>query len=216
MRTLYDAIYPANIPSNAEMVACYVDGNWPNYPDACDRFPNAVHVSIATQGADAQVLDVEAGNTQPDQAPAWITRQRARGQIPTVYCNVATWPAVVAACKVQGVAPPIWWAADWDRDPTITDGAIAKQHTNDVAPGYDISSVADHWPGVDPEPTEEDLTPEQAKQLADTAWLVKNALGPAINAIRAAVHVLGSDADEIIAALKTLPDDVRQNIKNNL
>jgi len=159
---------------------------------------------------------VELGNTQPDQAPAWIVRQRARGQEPTVYCNVDTWPRVVAACNAQGVALPVWWAAQWDGDPTIPDGAVAKQHTNDRPPGFDISSVADYWPGIDPEPTEDDMTPEQAKQLADTAWLVKNAIGPAVNAIRAQVHALGSDADTIVAAIKQLPADMVAEIAAKL
>ena len=39
--------------------------------------------------------------------------------------------------------------AHYDGDPAIPAGAVAKQYRGDVAPGYDVSSVADFWPGVD-------------------------------------------------------------------
>jgi hypothetical protein len=79
--------------------------------------------------------------------------RRAAGADPTIYCNASTWPAVRAAFAAANVAEPHYWIAKYDGDPTIPAGAVAKQYRGDVAPGYDVSSVVDYWPGVDPAPT---------------------------------------------------------------
>jgi hypothetical protein len=151
-RTMFDAITPSLIPDGPPMVAGYVNGSWPSHAELLTRFPAAVHVSIAVNTtADAQVLDCETGDATPDECPGWAARQTARGQTPTIYCNVSTWPAVVAAFTAQGVPVPLWWAAQYDDTARMYPGAVAKQHTN--TPGYDVSIVADHWPGVDPAPT---------------------------------------------------------------
>ncbi|UOZ05439.1 hypothetical protein [Amycolatopsis sp. WQ 127309] len=156
MRTLYDAVTAAHIPSTAAMVAGYIDkiklAPW----TAADwaRFPDAVKVEIvkkATTNA-GHVLDVEPGDATPAEAPAWVRLRRAAGADPTIYCNAATWPAVRAAFRAAGVAEPHYWIARFDGDPAIPAGAVAKQYRGDVAPGYDVSSVAGHWPGVDPDP----------------------------------------------------------------
>lgn len=150
-RTMYDAITPAQIPAGATMVAGYVGGQWPSYAEAVRRFPHAVHVSIAVQAdEDAQVLDCERYDATPQQCPGWAVRQRHRGQVPTVYCNTSTWPSVRAAFRAQGVPLPLWWAAQYDNDPALIAGAVAKQYR--TTPGYDVSSVVNYWPGVDPAP----------------------------------------------------------------
>jgi hypothetical protein len=150
-RTMFDAITPGLIPDGPPMVAGYVNGWWPSYAELVSRFPAAVHVSIAVNtSADAQVLDCETGDATPDECPGWAARQTARGQTPTIYCNTTTWPAVVAAFTAQGVPVPLWWAAQYDDTPRMYPGAVAKQHTN--TPGYDVSIVADYWPGIDPAP----------------------------------------------------------------
>ncbi len=150
MRELLDALYPVNIPAGARLVASYVDGltQPANFSQLAELFPDAVHVAISTQGADAQVLDVERGNLTPEQAPEWVARQWARGQIPTVYCSDDWWPRVIAACAAAGVPRPLKWGARWDGVAELAPDEVAKQYGGH--PGYDVSVVADYWPGIDP------------------------------------------------------------------
>ncbi|GAB3161635.1 hypothetical protein GCM10027258_78980 [Amycolatopsis stemonae] len=153
MRTMYDAVTAANIPAGAQMVAGYIDRiklePWSSADWA--RFPNAVKVTIVKKAStnDGHVLDVEPGDATAGQAPGWVRMRRAAGADPTVYCSLSTWPSVRSAFSSAGVAEPHYWIAHYNGDPTIPDGAIAKQYRGNVAPGYDISSVADFWPGVD-------------------------------------------------------------------
>lgn len=159
MRTMYDSITPTDIPADADLVGGYhVDDptfGWP--ADAWQRFPRARVVQIVTRAwiDGGQVLDVETGDATPDQAPAWVLMRRAAGlATPTVYCNLSTWPAVRAAFAAAGVAEPLYWIAHYTGTPEIPVGAIACQYVSE--PGgahYDLSAVADYWPGVDPAPT---------------------------------------------------------------
>jgi hypothetical protein len=153
VRTMYDAVTAANIPADARMVAGYIDRikliPWSTEDWA--RFPRAVKVTIVKKADtnDGHVLDVELGDAKPGEAPGWARMRREAGAVPTVYCNLATWPEVRSAFSSAGVAEPHYWIAHYDGDPTIPDGAIAKQYLGNVAPGYDVSSVLDYWPGVD-------------------------------------------------------------------
>ncbi|MEU0795366.1 hypothetical protein ABZ342_35335 [Amycolatopsis sp. NPDC005961] len=153
MRTMYDAVTAANIPAGAQMVAGYIDKIQLEPWSAADwaRFPNAVKVTIVKKAStnDGHVLDVEPGDAGPGEAPGWVRMRRAAGADPTIYCNLSTWPTVRSAFSSAGVAEPHYWIAHYNGDPAIPDGAIAKQYRGDVAPGYDVSSVADYWPGVD-------------------------------------------------------------------
>ena len=45
-----------------------------------------------------------------------------------MYCSLSTWPAVRSAFSSAGVDEPHYWIAHYDGDPTIPDGAIAKQY----------------------------------------------------------------------------------------
>lgn len=156
-RTMYDAVTAANIPADAGMVAGYIDrivlAPW----TAADwaRFPSAVKVTIVKKAStpDGHVLDVERGDATPAEAPGWVQMRRAAGADPTVYCSLSDWPAVRAAFAAARVAEPHYWIAHYDGDPAIPAGAVAKQYRGDVAPGIDVSSVVDYWPGVDPVPT---------------------------------------------------------------
>jgi hypothetical protein len=150
---MYDAVTASNIPGGATMVAGYDDGRYVNVAEMAARFPRARVVTITVFASDDEgmVLDVERGDASPEEAPGWAARRRARGFDPSVYCSTDTWPAVRAAFAAAGVAEPHWWIAGWDGDPAIPPGAVAKQYGNQGP--YDISSVADYWPGVDPVPT---------------------------------------------------------------
>ncbi|MCR6489124.1 hypothetical protein M8542_40500 [Amycolatopsis sp. OK19-0408] len=157
MRTMYDALTARNIlkkDRRPAMVAGYIDrirlAPW----TAADwaLFPDSLHVRIVKKAStnDGHVLDVEPGDATPEQAPGWAAMRRRSGFAhPVVYCNRSTWPKVKAAFSRQGVEPPLYWIATATGRPEIPTGAIAAQYLLDVAPGIDISVVADFWPGVD-------------------------------------------------------------------
>lgn len=166
-RLMYDAVTPTNIPANAEMVAGYVDGRFAWSAADWVRFPNAVHVPIAVFPTtnNGVVLDVEQGDATPQQAPGWVLMRRAAGVDPTVYCSEVAWPAVRAAFTAAGVAQPHYWVAAYPGEGAVVPaGAVAHQYQDTGR--YDLSIVADFWPGVDPT-QEDDLTPEQDKMLRD-------------------------------------------------
>ncbi|WP_051943884.1 glycoside hydrolase family 25 domain-containing protein [Streptacidiphilus rugosus] len=167
-RTMYDAVTTLNVPAGATLVAGYGDGYYQNIDEFRARFPRATIVEIAVSSHHnlGVVLDVETGDATPAEAPGWVTMRRAAGVDPTVYCNSSTWPAVRAAFRAAAVAEPHYWIAQYDNNPVIFAGAVAKQYAD---PGpYDLSTVADYWPGVDPKPQEDDMpyTPQQLVQFA--------------------------------------------------
>jgi hypothetical protein len=150
MRKMYDAVTPANIPPDAQLVAGYLTGPYAWKASDWARFPNVPHVQIATQSTYnvGNCLDVETGDATPTGAVQWVKNRRAAGVDPTCYCNSSTWPSVRAAFQAAKVPEPHYWIAKYDQNPAIPAGAVAKQHTNTA--GWDLSSVADYWPGVDP------------------------------------------------------------------
>ena len=155
-RMMFDGVDASSVPSGAAIYAGYLDGDWQSYDPLVARYPGALHVSICVSSSDsARVLDVESGDASADEAPGWVARQRAAGSAdPAVYMNASTWPSVQAAFADQGVAPPLYWVADYVEDPSqppgIPDGAIALQYYD--FGGYDASVAADYWPGLDPPP----------------------------------------------------------------
>jgi len=153
VRKMYDSVSPGVIPGDSQLVAGYVNGRYAWLPGDWARFPQAVHVEISVLASDnrGHVLDVEPSDATAAEAVGWVGARRAAGTDPTVYCNASTWPSVRQAFAAAGVPEPHYWIAHYDGDPTIPVGAIAKQYLGDVSPGIDISSVADHWPGVDAE-----------------------------------------------------------------
>jgi LysM repeat protein len=161
MRTMYDSTNINDIPSNASMVAGYVDGLYANVGNLQRRFPHAVVVRIAVSALtnDGHVLDVESGDATPSEAVGWVKRRRIHGADPSVYCNMSVWPNVRKAFHDAGIPEPHYWIAKWDGIATLPTGAVAKQYGNpDVTQRhYDVSCVADYWAGVDaphnPRPT---------------------------------------------------------------
>ncbi|MFF1469155.1 hypothetical protein [Streptomyces mirabilis] len=171
-RTMYDAITPQNIPAGAQLVAGYADGRYANMAAMAARFPRATRVGIAVSHTTAaRVLDVESGDATPQGAVQWCTQTMAAvaNHELTVYCNTDTWPLVRAAFQAAGVAEPQYWIAHYDGDPAIPDGAVAKQYKNTA--GYDVSSVRDYWPGVDPAPAPARVP--QWRQLLDHVMAVR-------------------------------------------
>lgn len=152
-RTMYDGITAGNLPPTAQLVAGYIDGLYKWSAANWARFPNSVKVQIAVFASTnaGQVLDVENGDATPAQAPTWVTRRRAAGVDPTVYCSLAAWPAVRAAFTNQGIPQPHYWIAAYPGGgPVVYAGCSAHQYAD---PGpYDLSVVDNYWPGVDPKP----------------------------------------------------------------
>lgn len=103
--TMYDSVNIAEIPADAKAVAGYVNGRWPTYPKLAKRWPNAERLSIAVSAAaDADCLDVERYDATPEQAPAWVKRQQARGvHRPAVYSSVSEMAQVQAALTRAGI-----------------------------------------------------------------------------------------------------------------
>lgn len=153
-RRMYDGITPGALPAGADLYAAYDDGHWPDAAAVAALHGGVPVVRITTNPADDEgdVLDVEKGDATPTDAPQWCERRRAAGATPAVYANASTVPAVAAAFTRQGVAMPQWWVADWTgiyAPPAA--GWVARQWQS--LTGYDVSSVVDYWPGVDPAPS---------------------------------------------------------------
>ena len=158
MRTMYDSVTAPRIPATAGMVAGYVDGAYRWSASDWARFPAAVKVRIAVFAStnDGHVLDVERYDATPAQAVGWVQRRRAAGVDPTVYCGYSTngysWALVINAFKTAGVPEPHYWVAAYPGNgPALYPGAVAHQYADPVTSGgdYDLSVVADYWPGVD-------------------------------------------------------------------
>lgn len=158
-RQMFDSTSGFDIPTSAQMVAGYIDGQSFKWTDAMwDRFPNAVKVRIArrTTTNDGHVLDVEEGI--PTVWPInvgivdWVQMRRRAGIEPTIYCNqLNDWQPLRQLFASYRISEPLWWVARYNGVPDIPAGAIAKQYANPPLAGghYDLSAVADYWPGVD-------------------------------------------------------------------
>lgn len=185
-RIFYDAVTASNIPRDAQGVCGYVDGRYAWSLADWNLFPQAVKVDIAVRSTTnaGTVLDVERGNATPAQSVDWVLMRRAAGADPTIYCNeldpVTGWPAVRAAFRARNVPEPHYWIAKYDGNTTIPSGAVAKQYENTA--GWDLSAVADYWPGVDPAPAPPVslTTPKEIDMLLlstpDGIWLLSGSL----------------------------------------
>lgn len=146
---MYDSVTAADIPPDATIVAGYCNGRYQWAADDWARFPNAEHVTISVYAWDdaGDVLDVEPGDAEPREAPAWIRMRQSSGlAIPTIYCGQSAIAAVRKACK--GLTFDIW-SAHYTGVPHLDDGCVATQYA-DPAMGsgghYDLSQVIDEWP----------------------------------------------------------------------
>ena len=151
--TMYDSTSPGEIPTDAQVVAGYVDGIYEWLPTDWARFPDAIKKTIAVfTSTDADILDSEFQDAMAIDTPAWVLRQRARGADPTVYCSLVGqpgygWPWVKQAFADAGVAPPHYWIADYTDEPHMVDGSVATQWT-DHQDLYDISLADEKWVGL--------------------------------------------------------------------
>lgn len=164
MRIMFDSTSPWDIPRDAAMIAYYVDGRYAWPQEWLDMFPDAVKVSISAIGVQvAHVGDVEVGCIWPPaNAVPWVRRARAAGYDPTIYVNeLNDWLPVRQAFWNAGEPEPHYWTARYNGIREIPPGAVARQfaHPHDgdgfannpweTGKHYDLSVVADYWPGVD-------------------------------------------------------------------
>lgn len=149
MRTMKDSTNVADT-RGAQLRAGYINGLYRSVEPGV-----AVQISVFAPANQGNCLDVESGDATPSQAPGWVRMRRAAGVDPSVYCSEYTWPAVQASFRQAGVAPPHYWIANWNGKAEMIPGAIAHQY---CSPGtgsgghWDLSLVADFWPGVDQAP----------------------------------------------------------------
>ncbi|MBV9805231.1 MAG: hypothetical protein JO130_18680 [Solirubrobacterales bacterium] len=130
--TQYDSIEPDTIPADAEAVAGYVGGFWPDYSELCALFPNARHKSVCVNAfEDGDILDIENGDAVPVEYPGWHRRQKARGlALPGAYADESEMPSVIAAASDAGIAESeyVRWVA-WLGIAVIPEGMHARQYT---------------------------------------------------------------------------------------
>lgn len=152
-RTMYDSVDPFAIPASAQMVAGYVDGIFVWSDAGWARFPAAVKVRIAISANtnDGDVGDMESGDMTPQSLVSWVRMRRQAGADPSGYLSFDRWQEARDAFAAAGEPEPHWWVALYDDVPVIPDGAVAKQYAGSALTqaNFDLSEVADHWPGVD-------------------------------------------------------------------
>lgn len=156
---MYDSTTPSDLPEHAELVAGYLDGAYVTVPALSRRRPRPTIATITVLGTPgAHVADRERGDLSAASAARWAAGEIAAGRRPTIYVAMSGWAEVRAEVKK---AVPVgkrgrvnYWIARWGADKTIPAGAVAVQYADPTRSGhhYDVSVVADYWPGVDPKP----------------------------------------------------------------
>jgi len=154
-RKMYDSVNIENLPLDGDVYAGYVGGNWPTYEPLMKKFPHKPVVSIAVQAnQDAQVLDIESGDATPEQAAAWVARQRKLGRKrPTIYTSYSMMGNVLNELAKAKVERPDFWIADWTGASHAVPGAVAVQWASNDR--FDETVITDpNWPSVagDPHP----------------------------------------------------------------
>lgn len=150
-KTMYDSINPLNIPTDAQMVAGYVNGHVSQWPkDEWGRWPREreVHIDVIGNYAfDADVLDVESGAAGLAQIKPWILQRVKYGRA-AIYFSRSNLGKVAA--EVIGLHGVDVWIADWTGEPHRVSvpgnmNLVAVQYKNE--PDFDLSVVYDaHWP----------------------------------------------------------------------
>jgi hypothetical protein len=216
---MYDSTTASDIPEDAPCVAGYVDGNY-KWSDAdWERFPDARKVRIAVFAStnDGDCLDVENGDATVDQAPVWVRLRREAGVDPACYTSASNWQHLRGAFSTAGVAEPHWWIAQWDDDPTVPPGAVAKQYANPDQSGghYDLSEVTDGFawpPGKAPAPPQP-LPPKeidvQVPQLREGARggpvvMIQATLNAKDNANLATDSIFGPATDAAVRSFQSM------------
>lgn len=218
MRTMYDSVRPSAIPRDAQMVLYYNDGLYAWTAQERAMFSGAVQVSCSAVGdAQADVYDVEPGCIWPiENVGPLVARDWSQGLLPTVYLNERNhWAAARAYFQRTYGREPQWMVANYDGDPSIPDGAVAKQYAHPADPPgsapsgpwelpfhADVSSVRDFWPGVDHNAPGGGGTEEEEMALSENAKVALEALVPGRTGVR--------DAGETFALLAKIGEYVEE------
>lgn len=174
MRKMYDAIAVGNVPEDGDLYLGYVDGNYPSYAAMVNRFgaERVVGATVDPGSNHGTVGDGPPDNGTWPEWVAWVQRRRAAGCTPTMYTDGATWENGKAAFAAAGVPQPEWFIADYLTfrfappavAPPIPSGSVGRQYAGTCPPGFDVSVVADHWPGFDPTPPAPPPTPQEVTE----------------------------------------------------
>lgn len=172
MTTIYDAVDVAAIPASAQIILAYIDGGYRTFNAVRARFPNALILTVTTNGLNsADICDVESG----DATPAIAARGVAAGLYGTVYSDTSTHGALVAA--IRGAWQ--WYAADPTGTPHLVPGSVATQWAwpGHGSPGnYDISVTNGVYPNAPAPVTPPNPQPAPAPGVDDMThdWLIRN------------------------------------------
>jgi len=224
MRTMYDAVTPENVPTDAQMVAGYIDGRYRSFDPLVRRCPGAVHVPIAVNAGTngGLVLDVEQGDATPGEAPGWVQMRRENGTaFPWVYCSLAVWADVRNTFRLTGVPEPVWWIAAYPGNgPNLYPGSLAHQYASGpfgVGGGdVDLSVVADVVPGLDgpgPSPTRKRKRKHPMNLVAhivdgpDAGWVAFELGKPAF------VHLRDAEAQAAVASEQAINLEDRNDVQ---
>ncbi len=147
---MFDSITASAIPATAKLVAGYVDGRLSQWSAAdWNRFPSATKIEICTWGPRklGNCLDIEFGDSIPEDAPAWVDNALARGvKKPILYMSLSDWPRTRA---LVGARPVQWWIAHYTQVPHIPAGADACQYADlpqFTGGNYDLSLCLPNFP----------------------------------------------------------------------
>lgn len=135
---MYDSIVLDEIPVFAEAVAGYTNGAWPTFPHLRERWPDAELLSIAvTSSGSGRCLDVEPGDAEPGDAPAWLERTlRERQDVPVIYTMLSKAQLVVDTLAAAGFKQGkhyLLWTAHY----------IGEAHLCDHRCGFGLETKAD-------------------------------------------------------------------------
>jgi hypothetical protein len=172
MTLLYDAVDVLSIPSDAQYVAAYVDGDYANLPAILARFPHAVITTITVTGRTrADWGDVENGDLDATTGPAALTNGTVKG----LYSSVDNKPPYPR--------PYPWWAADWTGVPHLVPTSLVTQYgspSDGTSPGnYDVSYF--------------DLSPSPLPVYKGTNMIARNTSGKGYWAVRPSGDVYAFD-----------------------
>jgi hypothetical protein len=153
MRTMYDSVTTSAIPSNATMVAGYVNGHYANVVELRKRFPHATILGISVFGNEkeelADVLDIENGDAEPEEFRSWAVAMADAGVVrPTAYVARSNLIALLSM-QPKHVLTDVW-VGDWSGRPhplsapranvVAVQYASPEQHSGG---DFDLSAVYD-------------------------------------------------------------------------
>lgn len=141
-------------PGTVDLIGYYIDGKYVPSSAQLAKFAGKIHVPIAVNPKTnaGLVFDGPPDNATWNEVVDWVVMRRKAGAVVSVYTDQSDWTKAIAAFNARNVAQPYWWIAAWNNRAEMISGAIAHQYQT-VTNRYDLSVVADHWPGIDPAST---------------------------------------------------------------